>query len=40
MRTVWIRNSEVPYYDVEPDAVVDELAEVLGVVDGWVAPVS
>jgi putative hydrolase of the HAD superfamily len=37
MRTIWIRNSEVPFYDVEPDAVVDELGEVVGVVDGWLA---
>jgi putative hydrolase of the HAD superfamily len=35
MRTVWVRNSVVPSYDVEPDAAVDELGEVVGVVDGW-----
>jgi putative hydrolase of the HAD superfamily len=35
MRTIWIRNTEVPGYDVEPDAVVDELGEIVGVVDGW-----
>ena len=35
MRTIWIRNREVPFYDVEPDAVVDELGEVVGVVEGW-----
>ena len=37
MRTIWIRNHEVPFYDVEPDAVVDELGEVVGVVEGWLA---
>ena len=37
MRTIWVRNSEVPSYDVEPDAVVDELGEVVEVVDGWLA---
>jgi putative hydrolase of the HAD superfamily len=37
MRTIWIRNTEVPPYDVEPDAVVDELGEVVRVVDGWLA---
>lgn len=35
MRTIWVRNDEVPSHDVEPDAVVDELGEVVGVVDGW-----
>lgn len=33
MRTVWIRNDEVPSYDVTPDAVVDSLAELVAVVD-------
>lgn len=33
MRTVWIRNDEVPPYDVTPDAVVDTLAELVDVVD-------
>lgn len=37
MRTIWIRNSEVPFYDVEPDAVVDELGAIVDVVDGWLA---
>ena len=37
MRTIWVRNSEVPSYDVVPDAVVDELGDVVGVVDGWLA---
>ncbi len=35
MRAVWIRNDAVPGYDIEPDATVDELAELVGVVDGW-----
>ncbi|MDQ1700423.1 MAG: hypothetical protein QOG34_2286 [Frankiaceae bacterium] len=29
MRTVWIRNDEVPPYDVEPDATVDTLSELV-----------
>lgn len=37
MRTIWVRNSEVPPYDVEPDALVDELGEVVEIVDGWLA---
>jgi putative hydrolase of the HAD superfamily len=40
MRTIWVRNTEVPSYDVEPDAVVDELGEVVGVVDGWTAELA
>jgi putative hydrolase of the HAD superfamily len=40
MRTIWIRNDEVPSYDVAPDAVVDELGEVVDVVDGWLAAVA
>jgi putative hydrolase of the HAD superfamily len=35
MRTVWMRNPVVPAYDVEPDAVVDSLSELVSVVDGW-----
>ena len=35
MRTVWVRNDAVPRADVEPDAVIDELAELVAVVDGW-----
>jgi putative hydrolase of the HAD superfamily len=35
LRTVWIRNDHVPGYDVEPDAVIDELAELVEVVDTW-----
>ncbi|MDQ1747070.1 MAG: hypothetical protein QOD07_1333 [Frankiaceae bacterium] len=38
MRTVWIRNDEVPPYDVTPDAVVDDLADVVEVVDALCAP--
>lgn len=37
MRTIWMRNAEVPSYDVDPDAVVDVLGDVVGVVDGWLA---
>jgi putative hydrolase of the HAD superfamily len=37
MRTIWMRNIETPSYDVEPDAAVDELGEVVGVIDGWLA---
>lgn len=37
MRTIWIRNREVPSYDVEPDAAVDELGAVVDVVDAWLA---
>lgn len=37
MRTIWIRNDEVPFYEVEPDAVVDELGDVVGVVDDWLS---
>jgi putative hydrolase of the HAD superfamily len=33
IRTVWVRNDEVPPYDVTPDGVVDDLAELVGVVD-------
>src|SRR4051794_23338063 len=35
MRSIWIRNDVVPGYDVTPDAVVDGLAEIPDVVDGW-----
>lgn len=35
MRTVWRRSSSVPAYDVEPDATIDRLPELIGVVDGW-----
>lgn len=35
MRAVWVRNDAVPGYDVEPDAAVDELAELVDVIDGW-----
>lgn len=37
MRTVWVRNDAVPRADVEPDAGVDALADVVGVIDGWLA---
>jgi putative hydrolase of the HAD superfamily len=35
MRTVWLRNDEVPVFDVEPDAVIDELADLVVALDGW-----
>jgi putative hydrolase of the HAD superfamily len=35
LRTVWIRNDAVPRYDVEPDAIIDELAALVDVVDVW-----
>jgi putative hydrolase of the HAD superfamily len=35
MRTVWIRNDAVPRADVTPDAVIDELSELVPVVDRW-----
>ncbi|HET6815971.1 MAG TPA: HAD family hydrolase [Mycobacteriales bacterium] len=37
MRAVWVRNDVVPPYDVEPDATIDQLGELVGVVDGWIA---
>jgi FMN phosphatase YigB (HAD superfamily) len=37
MRAVWLRNDSVPSYDVEPDAVISELSELVAVVDGFVA---
>lgn len=37
MRTVWVRNAEVPRYDVVPDAEVDTLGELVGILDGWLA---
>jgi putative hydrolase of the HAD superfamily len=35
MRTVWRRNDFVPRFDVEPDAAIDRLDELLGVLDSW-----
>ncbi|HUP85205.1 MAG TPA: HAD family hydrolase [Acidimicrobiales bacterium] len=35
MRTVWRRNDFVPRYDVEPDAAIDALHELVEVVEGW-----
>jgi HAD superfamily hydrolase (TIGR01509 family) len=37
MRTIWIRNQASVSWAVEPDAVVDSLTEVEGVVDRWSA---
>jgi putative hydrolase of the HAD superfamily len=43
MRTILIPHSEIPdeqrgYVEGEPDAVVQRLSEILGVVDSWLAP--
>ena len=38
LRTVWVRNDVVPSYDVQPDAVVTELGELVDVVEGWRQP--
>lgn len=35
MRAIWVRNDVVPGYDVEPDATVDSLGEVAGIVRAW-----
>jgi putative hydrolase of the HAD superfamily len=35
MRTVWRRNDLVPRFDVEPDAVIDTLSDLPGVLDRW-----
>jgi putative hydrolase of the HAD superfamily len=35
MRTVWMRNTEVPFHDVEPNAVIDELADLVPVLEAW-----
>ena len=35
MRTVWRENLLVPGYDVEPDAVITRLPELLELVDDW-----
>jgi putative hydrolase of the HAD superfamily len=40
MRTIWVRNAVVPSYDVEPDAAVDALGDVVDVVDGWLVPAA
>jgi putative hydrolase of the HAD superfamily len=37
MRTVWIRNAAWLSWDVEPDATVEKLTEVVAVVDRWLA---
>ncbi|HEX3906598.1 MAG TPA: HAD family hydrolase [Mycobacteriales bacterium] len=38
MRSIWIRNESMPGFDVVPDAVVNELAEVVDVIARWSAP--
>ena len=35
LRTVWRRNDFVPRFDVEPDAVVETLSELPGLLDRW-----
>jgi putative hydrolase of the HAD superfamily len=35
LRAVLRRNPHVPAYDVEPDAVIDELHELVDLIDGW-----
>jgi putative hydrolase of the HAD superfamily len=35
MRTVWVRNDAVPRVDAQPDAVIDELSELVDVIDAW-----
>ena len=35
MRGVWRRNRDVPEYDVQPDAVIDRLPELIPLVDTW-----
>ena len=35
LRTVLRRNGAVPGYDVEPDAVIDELGELLPILEAW-----
>lgn len=38
MRTVWVRNDAVPRAEAVPDAVIDELQELVAVVDAWSQP--
>lgn len=35
MRAVWRRNSFVPTYAVEPDAIIDTLTDLVRVLEGW-----
>lgn len=35
MRGVWVRNPHTPPHDVEPDAVIDDLTELIELVDKW-----
>lgn len=35
MRTVWVRNDAVPTAEVDPDAEIDGLTELVDVVDAW-----
>lgn len=36
MTAVWKRNAAVPHYDVEPDATIDDLSELVPLIDAWV----
>jgi putative hydrolase of the HAD superfamily len=36
MRGVWRRDRDVPEYDVQPDAVIDRLPELIPLVDKWI----
>lgn len=38
LRAVLRRNPHVPAYEVRPDAVIDELGELVAVVDAWIRP--
>lgn len=35
MRGVWMRSPHTPHFDVEPDAVIDSLTELVALVDTW-----
>jgi FMN phosphatase YigB (HAD superfamily) len=35
MRTIWIANDATPVHDVQPDAVVSSLHEIVDVIDKW-----
>lgn len=35
MRAIWKRSSEFPQGDVRPDAIVDELPDILPLIEGW-----
>jgi putative hydrolase of the HAD superfamily len=37
LRTVYLTNDQLPAYDVEPDATIDTLADLVDVIDRWAA---